>query len=246
MPEGPSLYLLREEASVFRGKTVRNAVGNAKLDLDRMRGRRLKAVRRWGKHLLLEFPDFTLRIHLMMFGSYRIDERKPGPPRLRLEFDKGEISFYTCSARYLEEPLDELYDWSADVLEDAWNPRAARKKLLAEPSRLVCDALLDQNVFAGVGNIIKNEVLFRIGVHPSSIVGQLPSRKLGELIREARRYSFDFLEWKRAYVLKKHWLVHTKRICVRCKGPIDKLYLGVTNRRSFFCPHCQRLHAAQV
>jgi endonuclease-8 len=53
--------------------------------------------------------------------------------------------------------------------------------------------LLDQHVFSGVGNIIKNEVLHRIRVHPESTVGGLPSRKLGEMIRQARDYSFDFL-----------------------------------------------------
>jgi hypothetical protein len=49
------------------------------------------------------------------------------------------------------------------------------------PDALVCDALLDQNVFAGVGNIIKNEVLFRIRVHPLSKLGALPAHKLRAL-----------------------------------------------------------------
>ncbi len=66
------------------------------------------------------------------------------------------------------------------------------------------------NVFAGVGNIIKNEVLFRIRVHPLSKIGKLPPRKLSELIKQARQYSFDFLEWKKAFVLRKHWLAHNK------------------------------------
>ncbi len=90
------------------------------------------------------------------------------------------------------------------------------------PEMLVCDALLDQNVFAGVGNIIKNEVLFRIRLHPLSKVGALPPKKLRQLVDEARRYSFDFLEWKRAFVLRKHWLAHTKRTCPRCRIPFVK------------------------
>ena len=107
------------------------------------------------------------------------------------------------------------------------------------PETLVCDALLDQNLFAGVGNIIKNEVLFRIRLHPLSQAGALPLEKRDELIAQARRYSFDFLEWKKAYVLKKHWLAHTRRICPRCDIPFVKAKLGVTNRRSFFCENCQ-------
>ncbi|MET0718793.1 MAG: DNA-formamidopyrimidine glycosylase family protein, partial [Pseudoxanthomonas sp.] len=98
MPEGPSLLILREAAARFRGKTVRKAGGNSKLDVARMEGRRIVSIRSWGKHFLIEFRGFSLRVHLMMFGSYRIDERKPGAtPRLSLKFDEGELNFYTCS-----------------------------------------------------------------------------------------------------------------------------------------------------
>jgi endonuclease VIII len=99
--------------------------------------------------------------------------------------------------------------------------------------------LLDQQIFSGVGNIIKNEVLYRIKVHPETFVGNLPPKKLNELIREARNYSFDFLEWKKEYTLRKHWLAHTKKTCSRDGNKIIKKYLGRTNRRTFFCEACQ-------
>jgi endonuclease-8 len=107
---------------------------------------------------------------------------------------------------------------------------------------MACDALLDQNIFAGVGNIIKNEVLFRIRLHPESLVGNVPEPVINELIAEARNYSFDFLEWKKAFVLKKHWLAHTKKTCPRCNIPFVKKYAGKTKRRSFFCTNCQVLY----
>jgi endonuclease-8 len=127
-------------------------------------------------------------------------------------------------------------------MNDSWDGKKAKTKLKANPKTLVCDALLDQNIFAGVGNIIKNEVLFRIKVHPESKIGKLPAAKLNALIKEARNYSFDFLKWKKAYVLKKHWLAHTKKICPRCNIPFIKKHLGKTNRRSFFCTNCQVLY----
>ena len=111
---------------------------------------------------------------------------------------------------------------------------------------MVCDALLDQQIFSGVGNIIKNEVLYRIRLHPETLAGNVPPRKLTELIKEARNYSFDFLRWKREYTLKKHWLAHTKKICRRCNLPIIKKYCGVTQRRTFFCSNCQVLYAAST
>ncbi len=203
-------------------------------------GQRIESLRSWGKHFLIELPDFSLRVHFLMFGSYRIDEAKSwAEPRLSLQFDPGEINFYTCSLRFIEEPLDLAYDWWADVMSEHWDPALARKRLRSMPDALVCDALLDQDVFAGVGNIIKNEVLFRIRLHPLTRVGDLPPRKLRELVDEARNYSFDFYRWKKAFELKKHWLAHTKRTCPRCQIPFSKGHLGRTQRRSFYCENCQ-------
>ncbi len=241
MPEGPSLIILREQAQIFKGKRVLAAEGNSKIDKSRLVGQRIVSLRTWGKHFLIEFPDFTVRIHLLMFGRYCINERKPDKPiRLGLRFARGqELNFYACSVRYLEGSLDSTYDWSGDVMSDAWSAASARKKLRAMPDTLVCDALLDQNVFAGVGNIIKNEVLFRIRVHPCSKVGALPPAKLRRMVEEARTYSFQFLEWKRQFVLRKHWLVHNKGMCPRCEIKLHRAYLGTTDRRTFFCERCQ-------
>lgn len=239
MPEGPSIVILREAAARFRRKTVRRAMGNSSLDRTRMEGRRVLALRSWGKHFLVEFSGFSLRVHMLMFGSYRIAERKPSPPRVSLQFDDGELNFYASSLKYIEGPLDDTYDWRTDVMNDAWDPRLARRRLKQQPDTLVCDALLDQELFAGVGNIIKNEVLFRQRVHPESTLGDLPPRVLGRLIADARDYSFLFLEWKRAFELRKHWQIHTKRACPTCGGPVSKTYPGKSRRRTFFCPNCQ-------
>jgi len=241
MPEGPSIVILKEQARGLVGQRILAVEGNTTIAKERLVGERIVALRSWGKHFLVELPTFALRIHFLMFGSYRIDDRKDVPPRLGLRFaGGGEFNVYTCSVRFIDEPLDEIYDWSADVMSDLWDPAAARRKLRAMPVALACDALLDQNVFAGVGNIIKNEVLFRIRLHPLAKMGDLPPRKLAQLVDEARCYSFDFLEWKKAYVLRKHWLAHTKRTCPRCAIPFVKAHLGKTNRRSFFCERCQR------
>jgi endonuclease-8 len=63
-------------------------------------------------------------------GSYSIDEQTKANPRLCLKFENGALYFYTCSVQMLETPLDVAYDWSADVMNDDWNPRKARKKEL--------------------------------------------------------------------------------------------------------------------
>ena len=254
MAEGPSIVLLRERAAAFVGQTVRRVEGDAPIDRERLLGQRIVALRSFGKHFLVEFATFSLRVHLLMLGSYCIDERKDKPIRLGLGFAKArEVNFYSCSARYVEEPLDAVYDWRTDVMSDAWDPALARKRLRAMPEALVCDALLDQTVFAGVGNVIKNEVLFRVGVHPLSTVGALPAATLRALVADARAFTFLFYGWKKADMdrdhsvwrgdtLASHWQVHNKKLCPTCGDPLVKAHLGVLDRRSFYCERDQTRH----
>ena len=244
--EGPSLVILKEEIQPFRGKVVSEAFGLAKLNYDQLNGKTIEDFQTWGKHFLVVFQAFSLRIHFLMFGSYRVNETKDRNPSLHLGFrDKSELNFYTCSIREIESPIDEVYDWASDIMSDRWDAGKAKRKLKSYAELNVGDALLDQEIFSGVGNIIKNEVLYRIGVHPDSNLGALPPRKLTALVKEARSYSFDFYRWKKNYELKKHWLVHTKKKCQQCSGPVIKKYTGKMNRRSFYCENCQELYSAQ-
>jgi len=89
MPEGPSIVILREELAPFVGRRITHVEGSARIDQARLSGQRLRAIRSWGKHLLIELEDVSVRIHLLLFGSYRIDERKDSTPRLRLGFARA-------------------------------------------------------------------------------------------------------------------------------------------------------------
>lgn len=242
MPEGPSIIIAKEAADIFSGQTVISADGNAKIDISRLEGKKLEEIKTWGKHLLLCFDGFTIRIHLLMFGTYRVNERKDSLLRLGLVFKTGELNFYTAAVKVLEGDVNDHYDWTGDVMNDDFNAKKAKAKLKEVPDKLVCDELLEQDIFSGVGNIIKNEVLYRVRVHPNSAVGKIPPKKMNEIIEEARNYSFEFLKWKKQGVLKKHWLAYTKKTCLRCNLPFIKEYTGVKKRRSFFCNNCQKLY----
>jgi endonuclease-8 len=237
---------LKEQTARFVGKEIVRAEGNTwAIDTGRLLGQPIVSLRTWGKHFLIQTPAMVVRIHFLLFGTYRIDERRDKPPRLSLGFaDGSELNFYACSVKEIDCDIDSMYDWAADVMSDEWDPALARKKLRAESKKnadmLVCDALLDQDIFSGVGNIIKNEVLFRIRVDPQSTVGALPPAKLRALVTEARQYSFDFLAWKKEFTLKQHWLAHAKKTCPRCDIPFHKANLGRSNRRSFWCERCQK------
>ncbi|HTF03344.1 MAG TPA: DNA-formamidopyrimidine glycosylase family protein [Bacteroidia bacterium] len=242
MPEGPSIVILRELTEQFEGKKVLNALGNAKIDINRMQGLKLISCRSWGKHFLLVFNGFFVRVHFLMFGTYRINERKDAPPRLALEFSNGELNFYTCSVKLIDGNVNDVYDWEKDVMADEWNPKKAETELMKTKTTKVCDALLNQEIFAGVGNIIKNEVLWRICVHPESHVTALPAKKLKEMIRDARDYSFLFYAWKKEYVLKKNWKIYKKGECPRCEIKTIRTWLGINERLTCYCPNCQLLY----
>ena len=244
MPEGPSIILVKEAAAKFVGKKFIAVSGNSKIDQRILLDKEIIEFKCWEKHFLICLDGLTLKVHFLMFGSYTIDEKKPDRAiRLNLTFENGEINFYTCSVKYLEGDINKYYDWSADVMNANWSPKNARRKLKEEPQKYICDPQLEQDIFAGVGNIIKNEILYIVKVHPESKVEKIPSPKIKRLIEKACDYSFRFLEWKRNYELKKHLLAHTKKICLRCKLPIIRKHTGIKNRRSFLCVRCQKLYA---
>ena len=243
MPEGPIIVILKEELQPFKHQRVIAAKGYTnKMDPHRITGQTLNNIKSWGKHLLLCFDDFTVRVHLMLFGSYRINSRGKHNASLSLQFENGEVNFYISSITLIDRPLNEVYDWSADVMSKKWDTEKAMAKLKAKPKALAGDVLLDQKIFSGVGNIIKNEVLFRVKIHPESDVAKIPVKQLRLLIKEAVNYSFEFLQWKKDFVLKKHWLAYNKKNCPRDNIPFTKAHLGKTHRRSFYCNKCQKIY----
>lgn len=147
-----------------------------------------------------------------------------------------------CSVKILQHDLNEIFDWSADVMNPEWDEQAALDKLMNLKDALVCDALLNQDIFSGVGNIIKNEVLYRVGIHPLSKIGSLKRYKLIQLIRETRSYAFDFLKWKKEGVLQENWKVHRKESCPKHDSPLKVKTLGNAKRKAYYCEKCQVLY----
>jgi len=239
--EGPSLVILKEEVQPFVGKKILSATGNAKFGIERIQNLKVVDFKTWGKHFLICFPKFYLRVHFLMFGSYRVNETKEQAPRLALLFKNGELNLYNCAIRLEEGNPDDVYDYEVDVMSPTWNATKALKASKAKPDALVCDLLLDQNIFAGSGNIIKNEALFRQRVHPESRVGALKPKRLKGLIDETRNYSLEFYELKKIYQLSKHWQVFKKRKCTNCGGPVEQRKTGKLMRRNFTCYNCQQL-----
>jgi endonuclease VIII len=240
--EGPSLVILKEETKHFIGKKILKVGGNTKTEKERLLNQTVIDFKSWGKHFIIEFKKFFVRIHFLMYGSYRIDEQKDNP-RLTLKFKNGEFNFYNCSVKFVDSDFYSEYDEETDIMSDKWNERKALAALKKLPKKTeVCDALLSQKIFSGVGNIIKNEVLYRIRIHPQSYVSALSLKQRKELVKEARVYSFDFYRWKKGYELRKHYVVYKKSICPRCNIKYTRKHLGNPKRLTFFCSNCQLLY----
>src|SRR4030095_10301698 len=211
--EGPSIHLAAEQLRPFVGRKVERVTGNSRIGIERFRGQTVKDIFAWGKHLVFQFDTFALRVHFMLWGTFAAtvdgtsvtgDYRRAGPPRLVMNFPNGEITIWAASVKWVDiADAKGEYDFTADIMSDRWNPKAALKKVRAFPRAEIADVLLDQAIFAGVGNIIKNEVLFRTRTSPFVRVGKIPPKKLRAIVADAQVFSHRFLELRRVFALRK-------------------------------------------
>ena len=246
--EGPSLVIAKEDLKDCIGLTVRKAEGyidfkDQDLELQDFVGEKLRKVVTWGKHFILQFDSFTIRIHFLLFGSYKVDQPRPNRnPKLAFFFSKKHALFmYACSVKKIEEPLSKIYDWETDLMSPKWRAKTVETKI-SEISKktMACDVLMNQMIFTGLGNIMKNEVLYRTRIHPEKQIGKLSKKQLHNMTDEAHVYADEFYRWKKKGQLKKHWFIMRKKVCPKGHKVTNKI-TGVTRRMSHFCKICQPL-----
>ena len=247
--EGPSLYLAAHQLKPFKGKTVLSVSGNSKIEKERMLNRKVKNIFSWGKHLVIQFDEFALRTHFLLFGAFEAtvddsvltgDYRRSYTPRLQLDFENGNIKLFNCSVKFLESSNARAsYDFTVDIMSPKWDSDKAFDSISSKPNAEIADILLDQNIFAGVGNIIKNEVLWRVRIHPATKVKDIPRSQLKDLIAETKKFSLLFYKWRKVFLLRKHLDIYQKSICPRCGAKVKREKTGKRNRISHICPVCQ-------
>lgn len=249
--EGPSLYLAAEWLTPFIGKIILGVDGNTKIGKERLDGKTILDIFSWGKHLVFQFDDFALRVHFLLYGSFEAtlkDQKITGEypkkrimPRLKLSFKEGLIIFYSCSLKYLETShARNLYDFSIDIMSPKWDSKKALIALKNHQEEEIGDVLLDQTIFSGVGNIIKNEVLFLVKRKPVTLVKEMSNSFLQKIIKNAQQFSQQFYEWRKQFILKKHYRIYRKSVCPQCGEKVCRKKTGKRKRISFFCLKCQK------
>ena len=221
-------------------------------------GQSVREVGARGKHLFVRTDGgVSVHSHLGMDGSWRLYE--PGERwrgrafEVRAVLTTEEQIAVGHRLRWLEvirttaEP-ELLAHLGPDVLGPGWDAAEATRRLIASPDREVGDALVDQSVMAGPGNVYRSEVCFLAGVDPRTPVGSIadPSgmvdlmRTLMQRNRSGgRRVTTD--DSRPGHDL---WVYgRGGRPCRRCGTPIRSFARGPRSqeRITFACPRCQPL-----
>lgn len=215
--------------------------------VERLDGRRLEKVEARGKNLLLHFGDLVLHSHLGMNGSWHVHQRgtawrKPAfSAWIILRGDGAEAAqFGGPTLRVLSTAAARRDPWlvglGPDILAPELDLHASVRSLRRDPQRELGDALLDQRLLAGIGNIFKSEACFAARLDPWRRVEDLSDEDLERVVLAAREQMLDAVakEGRHAFAVYK-----ARRPCPNCGGPIKSRGQGDANRTTYWCPHCQ-------
>jgi endonuclease VIII len=226
--------------------TAPNPRGRA-TGVERLDGRRLDAAEARGKHLLLRFGDLVLHSHLAMSGGwhlYRRGERwrRPrssawavlaGADREAVQFGGPTLRVLSASRLRRDPQLARL---GPDILADDFDPDPVVAAMRTEPTRAVGDALLDQTLVAGIGNIFKSEACFAAKLDPWRPIGDIAEEDLCGVLLAAHDLMLE------AVASGRHpTQVYRRRgPCLVCGHRIASRGQGDANRITYWCVGCQK------
>ena len=273
MPEGDTIFrAARTLHRALAGKPVR-AFESVFPALNRINddvpiaGRTIERIHSTGKHLLIRFSgDLVLRTHMRMNGSWHIYRSGEKWQRSRRDMrivvataDFEAVGFNIPVAEFLSEReiarSPELRALGPDVLADDFDPQIVIANLRERAGSEIAEALLNQRVLAGLGNVYKSEILFMCRINPFRRVQELAEVDLSSIVEESRRVLklnvSEGLELMTTYgglrrttglsdPKDRLWVYGRARLpCRRCGTPIRVRKQGSDARLTYWCPHCQ-------
>jgi endonuclease-8 len=244
MPEGDALHRAARRLQELVGERVGVETPHPRaasiISAERLDGRRLESVEAVGKNLLLSFEGgLVLRSHLRMSGRWQIVERgaeKHGKPWLVLTGAEREAVLW--NGPVLELTNGGTRRLGPDILAEPPDLAAMVANLRREhQGRELGDALLDQRLVAGIGNVWKAESLWRAELSPWVRLGEVGDEVLERVLTEASRLMRAALDGHRG---KRVVYKQAGRPCPRCGTTIRSRGQGDDNRTAYWCPGCQR------
>jgi endonuclease-8 len=245
MPEGDALHRAAQRLQVLAGQHVEVETPHpraaAKGLADVLDGRRLESVEAVGKNLLLRFEGgLVLRSHLRMTGRWRVAQRgarRAGLPWLVLRGAEHEAVLWNGPVLELARDRGRLAHLGPDILDPEPDLEAMLARLRIDRARAVGDALLDQRLVAGIGNLWKAESLWEARVSPWRPVGDIADEELRDVLAAAHRLMAAGVEGARP--LRRVYR-RSGRACPRCGAVIRSYPQGEGARTAYWCPDCQR------
>jgi len=243
MPEGDSLHRAARALQVLVGERVAvetpHPQAAAKHLAGRLDGRRLETARAVGKNLLLGFEGgLVLRSHLRMRGRWQVRPRgspRRGRPWLVLASPTHEALLW--NGPVLELTRGALPQLGPDILADPPDLVAIVANLRrADRERELGDALLDQRLVAGIGNVWRAEALWHVRISPWQRLAEASDEGLERVLSEAARLMRAALAGGRP---RRAVYRRAGRPCLRCGTPIRSRGQGDDNRTAYWCPACQ-------
>lgn len=251
MAEGDTiLRLARRFEQTIVGETVAAGAPNPRgkaAGIERLDGRQLEAVEARGKHFLLFFGELSLHSHLGMNGGWHIYRhgarwRRPrasawavltGGGWEAVQFGGTTLQVMT-TLRLRRHP--QITGLGPDILAEQFDEEAAVAAMRADPTRTLGDALLDQHLVAGIGNIFKSEACFAAKVDPWRPIGDVSKEELRSVLAAARGLMLDAVKSNRL-----PFKIYRRRqgACPHCHGRISSRGQGDGNRTTYWCPRCQ-------
>ena len=243
MPEGPSILFLKNKLQRFKGKTVSEASGYSEMDKSAIDHVKILDIETYGKNLFFVFKDFFVGVHLGLFGSMLVNKRKKVNASFALHFPHSEINFYVANTKMYQGKPSDHFNFKTDILNKDFDGEYVLKTLQeVYTEKTIGDALMEQELFTGVGNIIRIESLYRAKIHPESLVKDIPEKKLVYLIETVVNYAYEFLDFLKNDEVKEKALIYGKKICPKDKAELIIEEMGKVKRKTYVCPKCQKLY----
>lgn len=243
MPEGPSILFLKNKIQRYKGKTVSEASGYGEMDKSRIVNLPLLDIETYGKNLLFVFKDFFVGVHLGLFGSMLVNKRKKVNASFALHFGESEINFYVAKTKLYDGKPSDVFNFKTDILKKEFDTEFVLEELNTNHGdEMIGDVLMDQSLFAGVGNIIRIESLYHAKIHPESIVKEIPEKKLIFLLKMVVDYAEEFLNLLKTDTVKESALVYGKKVCPKDKSELLVEEMGKIKRKTYVCLKCQKLY----